>query len=65
MPVAKGPMQALISEGMHYIRSADGLEELYLLNSDPEERSNLAAYSFARETLELFRTRLKAMLKKR
>ena len=43
-PVAKGPMKALVAEGMHYIRSADGLEELYLLNSDPEERSNVAAH---------------------
>ena len=64
-PVAKGPMQGLIADGMHYIRSADGLEELYLLNSDPEERSNVAAYSFATEILQQFRTRLAAMLKKR
>jgi arylsulfatase A-like enzyme len=63
-PVAKGPMQALVSDGMHYIRSADGLEELYLLNSDREERSNLAAYSFAGEILQQFRTRLSTMLKK-
>jgi arylsulfatase A-like enzyme len=64
-PVAKGPMQALVAEGMHYIRSADRFEELYLLNSDPAERSNLAAYSFAQETLQQFRARLSAMLKKR
>ena len=38
-------MKSLVAEGMHYIRTADGLEELYLLNSDPEERSNLAPYS--------------------
>jgi arylsulfatase A-like enzyme len=64
-PVAKGAMQAIISDGMHYIRSADGLEELYLLSSDPEERSNVAAYSFAQAALQQFRTRLSAMLKKR
>ena len=64
-PVAKGPMQGLISDGMHYIRSADGLEELYLLNSDPEEQSNVAKYSSATELLQQFRTRLRAMLKKR
>jgi arylsulfatase A-like enzyme len=63
-PVAKGPMQGLISDGMHYIRSADGLEELYLLSSDPEERSNVAAFSFAAEPLRQVRTRLSAMLKK-
>jgi arylsulfatase A-like enzyme len=57
-PVAKGPMQSLVADGMHYIRAADGLEELYLLSSDPEERSNLAVSSFATETLQRFRTRL-------
>jgi arylsulfatase A-like enzyme len=64
-PVAKGPMQAIVADGMHYIRSADGLEELYLLSSDPEEQSNVAAYSFAQESLRQFRTRLSAMRKKR
>jgi arylsulfatase A-like enzyme len=64
-PVAKGPMKALIADGMHYIRTADGLEELYMLNSDPEERSNLAEYSFAAESLRRFRARLAAMLKPR
>jgi arylsulfatase A-like enzyme len=64
-PVAKGPMKALIAGGMHYIRSADGLEELYLLNSDPEERSNLAMYSFASEPLQRFRSSLAEILRKR
>ena len=35
-------MKSLVAAGMHYIRTADGLEELYVLNSDPEERVNLA-----------------------
>ena len=64
-PVAKGPMQALVAEGDALHTLADGLEELYLLNSDPEERSNLAVYSFAQEILQQFRTRLSTMLKKR
>jgi arylsulfatase A-like enzyme len=63
-PVAKGPMKGLIADGMHYIRRGDGLEELYLLESDPEEGSNLAPYSYATEILQRFRTRLSAMLKK-
>jgi hypothetical protein len=50
---------------MHYIRAADGLEELFLLNSDPEERSNLAVYAYASEPLQRFRTSLRAMLEKR
>ena len=64
-PVAKGPMQALVAEGMHYIRAADGGEELYLLKSDPEEQNNLAMYSFASEPLRRFRSSLALMLKKR
>jgi arylsulfatase A-like enzyme len=64
-PVAKGPMQSLVAGGMHYIRSADGLEELYLLKSDPEERSNLAASPLASEPLRRFRTSLSAMLQER
>ncbi len=62
-PAAKGPMKSLVAEGMHYIRTADGLEELYLLRSDPEEQTNLAAYPFASEPLQRFRARLAAMLK--
>ena len=57
-------MKSLVAEGMHYIRTADGLEELYLLKSDPEEQSNLAVYSFAPDPLRRFRTSLSAMLKK-
>jgi arylsulfatase A-like enzyme len=63
-PVAKGPMKSLIAEGMHYIRAADGLEELYILNSDPEERTNVAEYPFASEPLRRFRASLRAILKK-
>jgi arylsulfatase A-like enzyme len=64
-PVAKGPMQSLIADGMHYIRTADGLEELYLLRADPEERTNVAVDAFAAETLQRFRASLRAMLQKR
>jgi arylsulfatase A-like enzyme len=63
-PAAKGPMKGLIAEGMHYIRGGDGLEELFLLDTDPEERSNVAAYPFAPDILRQFRTRLSAMLRK-
>jgi arylsulfatase A-like enzyme len=64
-PVTKGPMQALVADGMHYIRLADELEELYFLKSDPEEQSNMAAHSSARGILQRFRTTLSAMLKRR
>ena len=42
-PAAKGPMKAVVAAGMHYIRMADGSEELYNINSDVEEKDNLAA----------------------
>jgi arylsulfatase A-like enzyme len=64
-PVAKGPMSGLVAEGMHYIRAGDGAEELYLLNSDADEQSNLAGYPSAKAPLERFRTALKALGEKR
>ena len=62
-PVAKGPMKSLIADGKHYIRSADGREELYHLKTDPDERGDLAVYPAAAEILRRFRDRLSAMLK--
>jgi arylsulfatase A-like enzyme len=60
-PAAKGPMKSLIARGMHYIRTADGLEELYMLNIDPEERFNLAGSIRFGEALRKFRDMLAAM----
>jgi arylsulfatase A-like enzyme len=57
-PAAKGPMKSLIARGMHYIRTADGHEELYRLESDPEERVDLAGSPNARAILERFREAL-------
>jgi hypothetical protein len=42
-PAAKGPMKSLVVAGMHYIRMADGSEELYKIDSDVDEKNNLAA----------------------
>ena len=64
-PAAKGPMKALVAGGMHYIRSGDGSEELYALEVDPEERTNLAGFPDARESLEGFRGALRSMLRRR
>jgi hypothetical protein len=49
---------------MHYIRSADGLEELYALRSDPEEQLNTAGSPMARGILQGFRDHLAAMLRR-
>ncbi len=63
-PVAKGPMKSLVAQGMHYIRTADGREELFLLSTDPEEQTNMAVFPFAADHLRRFRTSLSAMLQK-
>jgi arylsulfatase A-like enzyme len=63
-PAARGPMNSLVLEGMHYIRTADGLEELYLLDADPDELSNLAPYPSALAALKRMRVTLKMMLTK-
>ena len=41
-PIQKGSMRSLVANGMHYIRNGDGVEELYELESDPNEQGNLA-----------------------
>jgi arylsulfatase A-like enzyme len=64
-PAAKGPMESLIAWGMHYVRTANGLEELYLLQSDPEERENVAGLLSAQETLVRFRHELSSLLRVR
>jgi arylsulfatase A-like enzyme len=64
-PAAKGPMKALIAGGMHYIRSGDGSEELYALDSDPEELTNAAGLPDAQEALQGFRGVLRSMLRTR
>jgi arylsulfatase A-like enzyme len=60
-PAAKGPMKSLVARGMHYIRTADGIEELYILSSDPEEKVNMAGSPNARAILERFRNTLGLM----
>jgi arylsulfatase A-like enzyme len=62
-PVAKGPMRSLVAGGMHYIRSGDGGEELFALQLDPEELTNVATYPDAQQSLEGFRTALRSMLR--
>ena len=63
-PVAKGPMKAMVAGGMHYIRSGNGGEELYALNSDPGEQTDAAGLPEAQEVLEGFRRGLRSMLQR-
>jgi hypothetical protein len=64
-PAAKGPMKSIVAGGMHYIRTGDGLEELYDLGSDPEELTNLASSPMAAEVIQGCRNRLAAALRKK
>jgi arylsulfatase A-like enzyme len=64
-PVAQGPMSSLVASGMHYIRSAQGREELYLLATDPEERVNVAGSPMGRVAVQGFRQQLASMFRSR
>jgi hypothetical protein len=64
-PAAKGPLKSLVGGRMHYIRAGDGSEELYNLETDPEERLNLAGAPAARDVLRRFRAGLSAMTRGR
>ena len=64
-PAAKGPMKSLVAGGMHYIRSGNSLEELFVLKTDPEEQINLTVSETAREDLQRFRSLLAALLKRK
>jgi arylsulfatase A-like enzyme len=64
-PVAKGPMKAMVAGGMHYIRSGDGREELYALDTDPEELMDAAALPDAQGVLRGFRGALRSILLER
>jgi arylsulfatase A-like enzyme len=64
-PAASGPMKSLVAGGLHYIRSGDGREELFNLDADREEQTNLAPGTSAALALEHFRAVLGSMLSKR
>jgi arylsulfatase A-like enzyme len=54
-PSKRGPMHALVSEGRVYIHNADGREELYDAETDPDETSDLAGSADSRDVLKRLR----------
>ena len=58
-------MKGAVAGGMHYIRMADGSEELYNINLDVDEIVNLAGDPGASPLVLHFRNLLGLLLKKR
>jgi arylsulfatase A-like enzyme len=63
-PAARGPMKALVAAGMHYIQMGDGSEELYNINSDVEEKDNLAQGGYQLPVVVELRNLLDLMLRR-
>lgn len=61
-PISKGDMDAIVYQGVRYIRSGDGTEELYDLEVDPWERQNVAADGRHQTELDAARRNLAAAL---
>lgn len=61
-PAWRGPMQAMTAEGRSYIRNADGREELFDLEADPEESRDLAGSPDSAAVLARFRSRLAGIM---
>jgi arylsulfatase A-like enzyme len=61
-PAARGPMKGVVAAGMHYIQMADGSEELFNINSDVEEKVNLALDGDNAPVVAEFRNLLDVML---
>jgi arylsulfatase A-like enzyme len=59
-PISKGPMKSLLWREYHYIRNGDGIEELYHVEADPLEETNLAGSAGVGAVLERLRTSLEA-----
>jgi hypothetical protein len=59
VPALRGRLQSLVVDSNVYMRYGDGSEELFDLESDPTESSNLAGQSRSAPVLERCRDLLK------
>ncbi|MGO9597265.1 MAG: sulfatase [Isosphaeraceae bacterium] len=62
-PVFRGPMKAVASGNQVYIKSGDGLEELFDVESDPVQARDLSGRPQSRPILDEFRTTLERLLR--
>lgn len=60
-PIVKGLMRSAVFEQYHYIREADGQEELYDLDNDPFEENDLAGLEDYSEILAELRASMDAL----
>jgi arylsulfatase A-like enzyme len=60
-PVAKGPMASLVAEGLHYILRGDRVEEMYDIEKDPAERTDVVLYPHLLGALERFRAEVRRL----
>ncbi len=61
-PVARGPMESVLSGRLHYIRNAAGDERLYDVRPDPEELRDLAARPEHRDAVTRLRGEVEHVL---
>ncbi len=61
-PIARGPMHSLVSGTLHYIRGGDGREELYDIDNDPWETTDLSPTAEGRRMLVDLRESLERYL---
>jgi arylsulfatase A-like enzyme len=61
-PLSRGNMKSLVFGAYHYIRNGDGSEQLYNLEKDPNETSELSRSESERQVLDRFRVSLKTMV---
>jgi arylsulfatase A-like enzyme len=60
-PASKGDMQSLILDRYHYIKDADGREELYDIETDPWEKNDLAGSERSASRIGKFRDKLRSV----
>lgn len=54
-PISHGEMHSILWEGLHYIRAADGSEQLFDVRADPFEQDDLMGAEGMEETIERVR----------
>ncbi len=60
-PISRGPMKAILSDGLHYILNGDGVEELYDYQEDPREETDLSTDPGSQEALRRLRSALQSL----